>query len=346
MPDPAVPDPAKSAEQFRSDFAAVREQVGRVVVGQKETVDQILTCVFVGGHALLEGVPGIGKTLLVRTLSQAVRLDFGRVQFTPDLMPADITGTTVIDEKEDDQGRMRRSFRFQPGPVFNQILLADEINRATPKTQSALLEAMQERSVTVGNETHPLPRPFFVLATQNPIEQEGTYPLPEAQLDRFFFKLLVGSPGRADLREIIARTTGAAEAVAEPVIDAAGLLAHQALVRRVPAADHVTDYAVRLVLATHPKGSFGSSGESFATPMVNRFVQIGASPRAAQSLILAGKCHALTQGRTAASIEDIKHAALPALRHRVLLNFEAGAESVDSDAVVKNLIETLPRDAG
>jgi MoxR-like ATPase len=346
MPDPAVPDPAKSAEQFRSDFAAVREQVGRVVVGQKEAVDQILTCVFVGGHALLEGVPGIGKTLLVRTLSQAVRLDFGRVQFTPDLMPADITGTTVIDEKEDDQGRMRRSFRFQPGPVFNQILLADEINRATPKTQSALLEAMQERSVTVGNETHPLPRPFFVLATQNPIEQEGTYPLPEAQLDRFFFKLLVGSPGRADLREIIARTTGAAEAVAEPVIDAAGLLAHQALVRRVPAADHVTDYAVRLVLATHPKGSFGSSGESFATPMVNRFVQIGASPRAAQSLILAGKCHALTQGRTAASIEDIKHAALPALRHRVLLNFEAGAESVDSDAVVKNLIETLPRDAG
>jgi MoxR-like ATPase len=337
---------AQAAEQFQQDFAAVRDQVARVVVGQTDTVDQILTCLFVGGHALLEGVPGIGKTLLVRTLAQAVRLDFGRVQFTPDLMPADITGTTVIDEQEDEHGRMRRSFRFQPGPVFNQILLADEINRATPKTQSALLEAMQERSVTVGNETHRLPRPFFVLATQNPIEQEGTYPLPEAQLDRFFFKLLVGSPNRADLREIIARTTGAAESIAEPVLDADRLLAHQGLVRRVPAADHVTDYAVRLVLATHPKGSFGASGESFATPMVNRFVQVGASPRAAQSLILAAKCRALTQGRPAASIEDVQHAALPALRHRVLLNFEAGAESVDSDAVVRNLIETLPRDAG
>tara|TARA_R110000782_G_scaffold13976_23_gene41074 strand:- start:24376 stop:25401 length:1026 start_codon:yes stop_codon:yes gene_type:complete len=340
-----MPDAAQAAEQFQKDFAAVRDQVARVVVGQKDSVDQILTCLFVGGHALLEGVPGIGKTLLVRTLAQAVRLDFGRVQFTPDLMPADITGTTVIDEQEDEHGRMRRAFRFQPGPVFNQILLADEINRATPKTQSALLEAMQERSVTVGNETHRLPSPFFVLATQNPIEQEGTYPLPEAQLDRFFFKLLVGSPNRADLREIIARTTGATESIAESVLDADRLLAHQALVRRVPAADHVTDYAVRLVLATHPKGAFGSSGESFATPMVNRFVQVGASPRAAQSLILAAKCRALTQGRPAASIEDLQHAALPALRHRVLLNFEAGAESIDSDAVVRNLIETLPRDA-
>ena len=318
-----MPDAAQAAEQFQKDFAAVRDQVARVVVGQKDSVDQILTCLFVGGHALLEGVPGIGKTLLVRTLAQAVRLDFGRVQFTPDLMPADITGTTVIDEQEDEHGRMRRAFRFQPGPVFNQILLADEINRATPKTQSALLEAMQERSVTVGNETHRLPSPFFVLATQNPIEQEGTYPLPEAQL----------------------RTTGATESIAESVLDADRLLAHQALVRRVPAADHVTDYAVRLVLATHPKGAFGSSGESFATPMVNRFVQVGASPRAAQSLILAAKCRALTQGRPAASIEDLQHAALPALRHRVLLNFEAGAESIDSDAVVRNLIETLPRDA-
>ncbi|MCC5823588.1 MAG: AAA family ATPase [Phycisphaerales bacterium] len=345
MPD--APDPAVAAEQFRDDFEAVRRQVARVIVGQEAIVEQVLTCLFVGGHTLLEGVPGIGKTLLVRTIAQAIRLDFGRVQFTPDLMPADITGTTVIDEQEDEQGRMRRTFRFQPGPVFNQIVLADEINRATPKTQSALLEAMQERSVTVGNETHKLPRPFFVLATQNPIEQEGTYPLPEAQLDRFFFKVLVGSPTRGDLREIIARTTGAAESAAEPALDAERLLAHQALVRRVPAADHVVDYAVRMVLATHPKGSIGGKGaESFSTPMVDKYAQVGASPRAAQSLILAAKCYALTQGRPSASIEDIQRAALPALRHRVLLNFEAGAELVDSDAVVKNLIETLPRDAG
>jgi MoxR-like ATPase len=344
MPDLST-DPAVAAEQFRDDFARVREQVGRVIVGQAGVVDQVLTCLFVGGHALLEGVPGIGKTLLVRTIARTIRLDFGRVQFTPDLMPADITGTTVIDEQEDEHGRLRRAFRFQPGPVFNQIVLADEINRATPKTQSALLEAMQERSVTVGNETHALPRPFFVLATQNPIEQEGTYPLPEAQLDRFFFKVLVGSPTRADLREIIARTTGAAESAAESVLDAERLLSHQKLVRRVPAADHVTDYAVRLVLATHPKSSIGGKGpESFSTPMVDKYVQVGASPRAAQSLILAAKCQALTHGRPAASIEDIQRAAMPALRHRVLLNFEAGAESVDSDAVVKNLVETLPRD--
>ncbi len=346
-----MPDaPAAAAEQFRADFERVREQVGRVVVGQAAVVEQVLTCLFVGGHALLEGVPGIGKTLLVRTIAQAVRLDFGRVQFTPDLMPADITGTTVIDEQEDEHGRLRRAFRFQPGPVFSQILLADEINRATPKTQSALLEAMQERSVTVGNQTHALPRPFFVLATQNPIEQEGTYPLPEAQLDRFFFKVLVGSPTRGDLRGILARTTGATESAAEPVLDAERLLAHQALVRRVPAADHVVDYAVRTVLATHPRATAGGSPggqspESFATPMVDRFVQVGASPRAAQALILAAKCHALIRGRPAASIEDVQHAALPALRHRVLLNFEAGAESVDSDAVVRNLVETLPRDA-
>ncbi len=349
MPD-LIADPATAAEQFRDDFARVREQVGRVIVGggsEGGVVEQVLTSLFVGGHVLLEGVPGIGKTLLVRTIAQAIRLDFGRIQFTPDLMPADITGTTVIEEQEDEHGRTRRSFRFQPGPVFNQIVLADEINRATPKTQSALLEAMQERSVTVGNQTHALPRPFFVLATQNPIEQEGTYPLPEAQLDRFFFKVLVGTPTRTDLREIIARTIGATESRADSVLDAERLLAHQALVRRVPAADHVVDYAVRMVLATHPRGTMGGGGsESFATPMVDKFVQVGASPRAAQSLILAAKCHALTQGRPAASIEDIQRAALPALRHRVLLNFEAGAESVDSDAVVKNLIETLPRDAG
>ncbi len=338
-------DPVQAAEQFKADFENVHAQIARMVVGQSAVIDQVLTCLFAGGHVLLEGVPGIGKTLLVRTIARAVSLDFGRIQFTPDLMPADITGTTVIDEQEDEAGRTRRSFRFQPGPVFNQIVLADEINRATPKTQSAMLEAMQERSVTVGNTTHGLPEPFFVLATQNPIEQEGTYPLPEAQLDRFFFKVLVGTPTRPEMKEILARTTGSSSPEVEPVIDAGRLLQHQTLVRRVPAADHVTDYAVRLVLATHPSSSMLTT-ESFATPMVDRFVQVGASPRAAQSLTLAAKCHALTQGRPAPSIEDVQHAALAGLRHRVLLNFEAGAEGVDSDAVVQNLIDTLPRDAG
>ncbi len=333
-----------AADLFRSDFHAVRQQVGKAVVGQDEAIMQTLVCLFVGGHALLEGVPGIGKTLLVRSISQAVDLEFGRVQFTPDLMPADITGTTVIDESEDEHGRMKRGFRFQPGPVFSQILLADEINRATPKTQSSLLEAMQERSVTVGNTTHKLPEPFFVLATQNPVEQEGTYPLPEAQLDRFFFKLQVGYGSRSDLIEIVRRTTGAQQARIQPVLDAQRLMAHQRLVRMVPVAEHVQDYAIRCVLATHPKGMLSEG--TFATPMVNRFVSLGASPRAAQSLMLAGKCLALLDGRASASIEDIQKIALPALRHRVILNFEASAEQVDTDAIVKNIVETLPRDAG
>ena len=334
----------QASGQFRSDFQAVREQVARAVVGQREVIDQTLVCLFVGGHALLEGVPGIGKTLLVRSISEAVDLSFGRVQFTPDLMPADITGTTVIDEGEDENGRVRRGFRFQPGPVFSQILLADEINRATPKTQSALLEAMQERRVTVGGKTHELPKPFFVLATQNPVEQEGTYPLPEAQLDRFFFKLQVGYASRAELSEIVVRTTGASTAPIEKVLDTDRLIQHQQLVRLVPVAEHVRDYAIRCVLATHPKGAL-SDGQ-FATPMVNRFVSLGASPRAAQSLMLAGKCVALLDGRASVSIEDIQRIALPALRHRVLLNFEAAAEQVDTDQIVKNIIETLPRDAG
>ena len=332
-----------AAAAFKADFERVREQVARAVVGQREAIEQTLVCLFVGGHALLEGVPGIGKTLLVRSIAQSVDLKFGRVQFTPDLMPADITGTTVVDESEDEHGRMRRSFRFQPGPVFSQILLADEINRATPKTQSALLEAMQEYSVTVGGTTHALPEPFFVLATQNPVEQEGTYPLPEAQLDRFFFKLHVGYGTREELGEIVIRTTGARQARIERVIDAARLIEHQKLVRQVPVAAHVRDYAIRCVMATHPKGMI-SEGR-FATPMVNRFVSLGASPRAAQALMLAGKCLALLDGRASVSIEDIGKIALPALRHRVLLNFEASAEQVDSDMIVRNIVETLPRDA-
>ena len=301
-----------------------------------------MTCLFAGGHTLLEGVPGIGKTLLVRSIAEAVDLEFGRVQFTPDLMPADITGTTIVDETEDESGRARRSFRFQRGPLFANIVLADEINRATPKTQSALLEAMQERSVTVGATTHALPEPFFVLATQNPVEQEGTYPLPEAQLDRFFFKLRVGYASREEMREILELTTGSGGVAIEPVLDASALLAHQALVRRVPVAEHVEDYAIRCVLSTHPASDLSSG--AFATPMVNRFVSLGASPRAAQALMLGGKVRALLDGRASVGIEDIQRVALPALRHRIMLNFEASAELIESDAIVRNIIDTLPRD--
>jgi MoxR-like ATPase len=335
----------------------VREQVGRVIVGQKEIIEGVLICLFVGGHALLEGVPGIGKTLLVRTLSRALDLSFGRVQFTPDLMPADITGTTVVSEAEGAGGRVTREFRFQPGPLFAQIVLADEINRATPKTQSALLEAMQERSVTVAGVTHALPRPFFVMATQNPVEQEGTYPLPEAQLDRFFFKLLVGSPTREDLGEILARTTTGHDTELTPVLSADRLLEHQALVREVAIAPHVQDFAIRAVLATHPKGGAGGAGSTrgfgldpsagvYATPMTNQYVRMGASPRAAQALVLAAKCRALIEGRPAAGIDDVRNVALPALRHRIILNFEAEAEGVTHDAIVRNIVETLAVEGG
>ena len=332
-----------AAESFRRDFVAVREQIRRAVVGQKDVVDGVLVCLFTGGHALLEGVPGIGKTLLIRTLAEALRLDFGRIQFAPDVMPADIVGTTLVTEVEGDDGRVRREFTFQPGPVFHQIVLADEINRATPKTQSALLEAMQEKSVTVQGTTHRLPAPFFVMATQNPLEQEGTYPLPEAQLDRFFFKLDVGYASRSDMHEILARTTGGATPVVEPVLDGPGIERHQRLVRAVEAAPHVVDYAVRMVLATHPKGK--DSDGKFATPMVNQYVRVGASPRAAQSIMLAAKVLALLDNRVAASIDDVKKVALPALRHRMIMNFEAEAEGKTADEVVKNIAETLPREA-
>ena len=341
---PTIEQVQAAAESFRADYTAVREQIGRAVVGQTGVVDGVLTCLFVGGHVLLEGVPGIGKTLLVRTLARALRLDFGRIQFTPDLMPADIIGTTVVLETDDEAGRRRRDFRFQPGPVFCQILLADEINRATPKTQSALLEAMQERSVTVSGETHRLPAPFLVMATQNPIEQEGTYPLPEAQLDRFFFKLLLGASGREDLAEILNRTTAGAEAEIVPVLDATRILAHQTLIRRVAIAPHVQDYAVRMVLATSP-AALAPAGQSFATPLVNQFVRLGASPRAAQALVLAGKCRALVDGRAAVSIEDVQWAAPAALRHRLILNFEAHAEGITSDSIIRNLVDTLPRES-
>ena len=342
--------PEQAARAFRDHFASLREQVATVVVGQREIVDGLLMGLFCSGHVLLEGVPGIGKTLLVRTLASAVDLSFSRIQFTPDLMPADITGTTIVNEVESagQPGARQRVFQFQPGPIFGQVVLADEVNRATPKTQSALLEAMQERSVTVAGVTHKLPEPFLVLATQNPIEQEGTYPLPEAQLDRFFFKLLSLPPGRSDLAAIVERTTGVRTATPKPVLQAQDVLTHHATVRAVAIAPHVTDYAVRLTLATHPRGTThagDANAQAFATPMVDRYVRLGASPRGCQALILGAKCRALIDGRFAASIDDVRSVALPALRHRMIMNFESHAEGITPDAVIDNLLRTLPAEA-
>jgi MoxR-like ATPase len=335
-----------SMQAFRDDFARVRGQIERAVVGQSDIVEGLLISMFAGGHVLLEGVPGIGKTLLVRTLSQALSLSFSRVQFTPDLMPADITGTTVVNEVESPQGK-QRVFAFQRGPIFGQIVLADEINRATPKTQSALLEAMQERSVTVAGTTHALPSPFLVMATQNPVEQEGTYPLPEAQLDRFFFKLLSLPPSRSELAMILQRTTTASAPVVQPVLDAASILRHQQLIRQVVIAPHVEDYIVRIVLATQPTSTLGAAraSDSFATPMVNQYVRLGSSPRGAQTITLASKCVALLAGRASVAIEDVKKVALPALRHRLILNFESHAQGIATDEIVRNLLDTLPVNA-
>ena len=319
-----------AAKTFREDYAKLRSEIAKAVVGHDEIVEGVLICLFAGGHAFLEGVPGLGKTLLIRTLSDALHLQFARIQFTPDLMPADITGTTVV--VETDSGR---DFEFRKGPLFAQMVLADEINRATPKTQSALLEAMQERTVTVGGETHPLEKPFFVMATQNPIEQEGTYPLPEAQLDRFFFKLHVGYSGREELMEIIERTTSGISADVHRVLDTRTIISYQQSVREVSISNDVQDYAVRIVLATHPD-------EPIATPKVKSFFRFGASPRAAQTLVLGAKVRALFAGRTKVDAEDVKDVALPALRHRCILNFEAEAEGISCDDILTNLIETLP----
>ncbi len=320
---------------FRQTYGALTTEIGKVIVGHEEIVAGTLTAVLAGGHVLLEGVPGLGKTLLVRTLSEVLDLSFNRIQFTPDLMPADILGTNLVVENPDG----RREFQFQRGPIFAHLLLADEINRATPKTQSAMLEAMQEKSVTAGGEIRKLIEPFFVLATQNPIDQEGTYPLPEAQLDRFFFKLIVGYPNAAELTEVLSRTTEGTRAKPEKVLDGASLLELQQLVRQVPVASHVKDYAVRLVLATHPK-------TPTAAPITNQYLRFGSSPRGGQCLLLAGKVRALTEGRFNVSFDDIQAAAHAAMRHRLILNFEAEAEGITTDQIVTQILKDVPRDAG
>ncbi len=322
----------KDCQEFRRTFDTLRQEIGKVIVGHQDIVDDVLISLFCGGHVLLESVPGLGKTLLVRTLSAALSLEFRRIQFTPDLMPADIVGTNMIFE---DPKTGARSFQFQQGPIFGQMLLADEINRATPKTQSAMLEAMQEHSVTSGGTIHKLPDPFMVLATQNPIEQEGTYPLPEAQLDRFFFKLLVPYSNREELAQILDRTTTAELPEARPVVDAGQILSAQQLARRVAVAPHVQDYAIRLVLSTHAQGEF-------ACDISNQYVRYGSSPRGVQALILAAKVRALLDERFHISFADVRASALPALRHRVLLNFEGQAEGLSHDDVIADILEKTP----
>ena len=326
-----VADAAMTPETFRAVAQRMEDALGLAIVGQREVVRGVLTAVLAGGHVLLEGAPGLGKTLLVRTLGEALHLDFSRIQFTPDLMPADVTGTTLI--VEDAVGH--RVFQFQPGPIFAHLILADEINRATPKTQSALLEAMQEGHVTVARTSYALPEPFLVLATQNPIEMEGTYPLPEAQLDRFLFKLLVPYPALDDLVDIAARTTTSRRAAIPRVVDGATVLQMTALSRELPVATPVLRYAARLVQNSHPTAPS-------APPPVRRFVRYGASPRGVQALILGAKIRALLDGRLNVAFADVRATARPALRHRVILNFDAEAEGTTPDDVVASLLAATP----
>ena len=320
--------------KFRATYDALKGEIGKVIVGQKTIVDGTVNALFANGHVLLEGVPGLGKTLLVRTLSQVLDLSFNRIQFTPDLMPADVIGTNMVHETSDG----KRAFEFQHGPIFSHLILADEINRATPKTQSAMLEAMQEGSVTAGGKIRKLDSPFFVLATQNPIDQEGTYPLPEAQLDRFFYKLLVGYPSADELSEVIARTTEENQVQVNKVVDGHALSELQLMVKQVPVASHVKDYAIRLVLASHPN-------TETALEITNKFLRFGSSPRGAQSLLLGAKVRALTEGRFNVSFDDINAVALPALRHRLIVNFEAEAEGITTDHILDKILSEVPRDS-
>jgi len=321
-------------QSFRTAYELLRTEIAKVIVGHHEIVEGTLIAIFSGGHVLLEGVPGLGKTLLVRTLSEVLDMSFNRIQFTPDLMPADILGTNIVMET----GAGRREFQFQHGPIFAHLVLADEINRATPKTQSAMLEAMQEKSVTAGGEIRRLAEPFFVLATQNPIDQEGTYPLPEAQLDRFFFKLIVGYPTGEELTEVLTRTTESGKAEISRVLAKEQIIELQKLVRQVPVASHVKDYAVRLVLSTHPK-------TETAAPVSNQYLRFGSSPRGGQTLLLGAKVRALTHGRFKVSFEDIHAVAAAALRHRLILNFEAEAEGITTDHIIGQILKDVPTDA-
>ncbi len=324
----------KSCAAFRAVFERLRSEIAKVIVGHEEIVDLTLIALFANGHVLLEGVPGLGKTLLVSTLSRTLTLPFSRIQFTPDLMPADITGTSVVVE---DPVTGHRVFKFRPGPIFSQLVLADEINRATPKSQSALLEAMQEHSVTVAGKTHHLIEPFFVMATQNPIEQEGTYQLPEAQLDRFFVKIIVPYSTRKDLNTIVQRTTRNISETVKPIVDGSYILKAQKLARRIVVAPHVQDFTIRLVLATHPGGPHSD-------PKMNQYIHVGVSPRGAQSLITAAKVKALMDGRYAVAFRDVCEIAPSALRHRLIRSFEAEADGVSTDDIIEHLIDYVPRE--
>lgn len=330
----SVPVPEIKLDEFSRLAQAIESEVAKVIVGQQEVVRSTIICILAGRHALLEGVPGLGKTMLIRTLSEVLDLPFSRIQFTPDLMPADIVGTDILEETEDG----RREFRFQPGPIFASLLLADEINRATPKTQSAMLEAMQEKTVTVAGRRYEMARPFFVLATQNPLEMEGTYPLPEAQLDRFLFKVNVVFPPVDDLVTILERTTGVDAPVASKVVSGEQILSMGQLALSTPVASHVSHYVARLIVATHPENDT-------AAPKVKQYVRYGASPRGAQALIIGAKANALLEGRFNVAFEDIEAVAKPALRHRILLNFEGQAEGISTDEIVDDLLRAVKKKA-